>query len=321
MRAIPASLSAMAATPDKQSASTVLMIRPANFGANPETAASNAFQKSDESGAAPQARALAEFDALVEVLRQAGVEVEVFEDRDEPVTPDAVFPNNWVSFHADGSAWLYPMLALNRRWERRPDILRALKDERGYDLNEVNDLSYSELDGRYLEGTGSLVLDRVNRIAYAGLSPRTDARLLQDWAERAGYAVLHFRARDTRGQPIYHTNVMLCIGSGFALGCFDCIDAADRERVTQRLAGTGRDLVAISPYQMEAFAGNMLELRNRQGQALIVMSSRAERALNPAQRAVLEKHGRIVASPIETIEDCAGGSVRCMLAEIHLPRN
>ena len=157
----------MAAVPEKQSASAVLMIRPANFGANPETAASNAFQQSPESGADAQGRALAEFDALVEALRKAGVVVEVFEDRAEPVTPDAVFPNNWVSFHADGSAWLYPMLALNRRWERRPDILEALKSERGYSLRDVHDLSHSELDGRFREGTGSLVLDRANRVAYA----------------------------------------------------------------------------------------------------------------------------------------------------------
>jgi hypothetical protein len=311
----------MAATPEKQSASAVLMIRPANFGANPETAASNAFQKSTEAGATVQARATAEFDALVQALRAAGVVVEVFEDRLEPVTPDAVFPNNWVSFHADGSAWLYPMQALNRRWERRRDILEALDAERGYALKDVHDLSYSELDGRYLEGTGSLVLDRVNRVAYAGLSPRTDARLLQDWAARAGYEGVHFHARDTRGQPIYHTNVMLCIGSAFALGCFDCIaDKAERERVVQRLTDTGHEVVAISPYQMESFAGNMLELKGRGGETLLAMSTRAERALNPAQRAALEKHARIVSSPIDTIEDCAGGSVRCMLAEIHLPR-
>src|SRR5579859_2479375 len=196
----------MAATPERQSASAVLMIRPANFGANPETVGSNAFQKSTDAGTAVQARALAEFDALVEALRKAGVVVEVFEDRAEPVTPDAVFPNNWVSFHADGSAWLYPMLALNRRWERRPDILQALKAERGYSLKDVYDLTASELDGRYLEGTGSLVLDRVNRVAYAGLSPRTDARLLQEWAEHAGYEVVRFHARDTKGRPIYHTN-------------------------------------------------------------------------------------------------------------------
>jgi len=311
----------MAASPEKQSASAVLMIRPANFGANPETAGSNAFQKDAASGPEVQARALAEFDALAEALRKAGVVVEVFQDRAEPVTPDAVFPNNWVSFHADGSAWLYPMLALNRRWERRPDILQALKAERGYILKDVHDLSYSELDGRYLEGTGSLVLDRVNRVAYAGLSPRTDARLLQEWAQSAGYEVLRFHARDTKGRPIYHTNVMLCIGTGFALGCFDCIaDETERAKVMQRLTDTGHEVVSISPYQMEAFAGNMLELAGRYGGTVLAMSARAERALNPAQRAILEKHATIVASPIETIEDCAGGSVRCMLAEIHLPR-
>jgi len=213
------------------------------------------------------------------------------------------------------------MLALNRRWERRQDILDTLKTERGYTLKAVHDLSYSELDGRYLEGTGSLVLDRVNRAAYAGLSPRTDARLLQDWADRAGYEVIRFRASDTKGRPIYHTNVMLCIGGGFALGCFDAIaDAAERAKVMQRLTDTGHEVVSISPYQMEAFAGNMLELAGRYGGTLLVMSARAERALNPAQRAVLEKHASIVATPIDTIEDCAGGSVRCMLAEIHLPR-
>jgi hypothetical protein len=312
----------MDANPEKQSASAVLMIRPANFGANPETAASNSFQKENASGAEIQARALAEFDGLSAALQAAGVMVEVFEDRSEPVTPDAVFPNNWVSFHADGSAWLYPMLALNRRWERRSDILEALKAERGYTLGDVHDLSYSELDGRYLEGTGSLVLDRANRIAYAGLSPRTDARLLQDWATRAGYEVLRFHARDTKGRPIYHTNVMLCIGTRFALGCFDCIaDKIERDRVTQRLLDTGHEVIGISPYQMESFAGNILELAGRYGEAVIAMSARAERALTPTQRMVLEKHGRIVASPIETIEDHAGGSVRCMLAEIHLPRN
>ena len=308
--------------PENQSATAVLMIRPANFGANPETAGSNAFQKSVAGGAEIQARARAEFDALAEALRGAGVWVEVFEDRSEPVTPDAVFPNNWVSFHADGSAWLYPLLAANRRWERRPDILEALQRERGYRLEQVRDLSSAELDGRYLEGTGSLVLDRRNRVAYAGLSPRTDERLVQEWAKSAGYTALMFHARDTRGRAIYHTNVMLCVGSAFAVGCFDCItDPGERERVQKKLVDTGHEVVAISPYQMEAFAGNMLELRGRYGETVLALSSRAERALQPKQRAVLEKYARLVAAPIDTIEDCSGGSVRCMLAEIHLPRN
>lgn len=311
----------MNADQENQSASAVLMIRPANFGANPETAGSNAFQKSALQGAEVQTRARAEFDALVEILSKAGIWVEVFEDRAEPVTPDAVFPNNWVSFHADGSAWLYPLLAANRRWERRADILEALGRERGYRLGLVRDLSFAELDGRYLEGTGSLVLDRPNRVAYACLSPRTDARLAQEWAKAAGYGAVSFHARDTRGRPIYHTNVMLCVGSQFALGCFDCItEPAERGRVQKRLADTGHEVVAISPYQMEAFAGNMLELKGRYGETLLVMSSRAERALQPKQRQVLEKYARLVSSPIDTIEDCSGGSVRCMLAEIHLPR-
>ena len=306
---------------ESQAAAAVLMIRPANFGANPETQATNAFQKDVASGAEVQARALAEFDALALALREAGVRVEVFEDRAEPVTPDAIFPNNWVSFHADGSVYLYPLLAANRRWERRADILEALGEERGYRLSEVQDLSSAELDGRYLEGTGSLVLDRAHRIAYAGLSPRTDSRLLQDWAARTGYTALAFHARDTKGRAIYHTNVMLCIGSAFAVACLDCIaEPKERARVEQRLTETGHEVVAISPYQMEAFAGNMLELVDREGGHVLAMSARAERSLQPKQRAVLEKHARIVASPIDTIENCGGGGVRCMLAEIHLPR-
>lgn len=311
----------MNAVPENQAAPAVLMIRPANFGANAETAASNAFQKSEAAGPEVQARAVAEFDALVAALLAAGVQVEVFEDRHEPVTPDAVFPNNWVSFHADGSAWLYPLLAQNRRWERRGDILEALKTQRGYKLAEVRDLSHAELDGRYLEGTGSLVLDRVNRIVYAGLSPRTDRRMLEEWSKRAGYEAMAFHARDTKGRPIYHTNVMLCIGAKFAVACLDSIaDAAQRERVQQRLAATGHEVIAISPYQMESFAGNMLELTGRGGRSVLAMSSRAERALNPGQRSALEKHARIVAVPIDTIEECSGGSVRCMLAEIYLPK-
>ena len=311
----------MNAVPENQAASAVLMIRPANFGANPETALSNAFQKSTETGAAVQARAVAEFEALAAALMAAGVQVEVYEDRAEPVTPDAVFPNNWVSFHADGSAYLYPLLAQNRRWERRNDILESLQAERGYRLTRVNDLSYAELDGRYLEGTGSLVLDRPNRVAYASLSPRTDARLLEDWAGRAGYRTCAFHARDPKGRTIYHTNVMMCVGASLAVVCLDSIvELAMRERVRQRLTETGHEVVSISPYQMEAFAGNMLELTGRGGRSLLAMSTRAERALNPGQRADLEKHARIIAVPIDTIEDCSGGSVRCMLAEIHLPK-
>lgn len=306
--------------PESQAAPAVLMIRPANFAANPETLASNAFQKTSPDGDLRQ-QARAEFDALAQALQAAGVTVEVFEDRADPVLPDATFPNNWVSFHADGSAWLYPMLAPNRRAERRADILESLKSERGYRLERVEDLSAAEREGRYLEGTGSLVLDRPHRVAYACLSPRTDAGLIQEWARRAGYASVTFHAADAEGRPLYHTNVMLCIGERFAVLCLESIaDPAEREQVGRRLRETGHEIVLISLAQMESFAGNMLEIASREGGSVLALSTRAARSLTGAQRAALSKHARLVSSPIDTIEDCAGGSVRCMLAEIHLPR-
>jgi hypothetical protein len=311
----------MQPVPESQTASAVLMIRPAHFRANPETADSNAFQTVAGAGAAVARHARAEFDALVKVLREAGVTVELFEDRAEPVSPDAVFPNNWVTFHADGRACLYPMLAQNRRSERRADILTALQKERGYRLTQVEDLSGAERDGRYLEGTGSLVLDRPHRVAYACLSPRTDVKLLADWSERMGYASLAFHARDAAGKLIYHTNVMLCIGDRFAVVCLDSIaERAERKRVETRLAETGHEVIAISLAEMQAFAGNMLQLASRDGGSVLAMSARAAAALSEAQRAALAKYSRIVANPIETIEDHSGGSVRCMLAEIFLPR-
>ena len=305
--------------PESQAAPAVLMIRPANFAANPETLASNAFQKTSPGGDLRQ-QARAEFDALAQSLQAAGVRVEVFEDRTEPVLPDATFPNNWVSFHADGSAWLYPMLAANRRAERRADILESLKSERGYRLERVEDLSAAEREGRYLEGTGSLVLDRPHRVAYACLSPRTDAGLIQEWARRVGYEPVTFHAADAEGRPLYHTNVMLCIGERFAVLCLESIaDPAEREQVGKRLRETGHEIVLISLAQMESFAGNMLEIASRQGGTVLALSTRAARSLTSAQRAALSKHARLVSSSIDTIEDCAGGSVRCMLAEIFLP--
>jgi hypothetical protein len=311
----------MQAVPENQAAPAVLMIRPARFGANPETADSNAFQRSTGADAAIALRARGEFDALVRALRDAGVSVELFEDRAEPAKPDAVFPNNWVSFHGDGRAFLYPLLAESRRPERRPDIVMALQAERGYRLTEVTDLSSAEREGRYLEGTGSLVLDRPHRLAYACLSPRTDAHLLAEWVKRLGYASLAFHARDSSGRLIYHTNVMLCIADRFAVVCLDSIaDHHERSRVEQSLEDTGHEVVPISLEQMQAFAGNMLQLQSHDGGTVLAMSARAEAALSPAQRATLAKHSRIVASSIDTIEDHSGGSVRCMLAEIFLPR-
>lgn len=304
---------------EPQTTDAVLMVRPANFGGNPETAASNSFQR-----AAPdnvQALALQEFDLLVKALRQAGVTVEVFEDTPRPLRPDAVFPNNWVSFHADGTVVLYPMLAPNRRWERRADIIKTLAEERGYRVARVEDLSAAELDGRFLEGTGSLVLDRVHRVAYACLSPRTDEKLLKNWGRKFGYEILAFRAVDAAGKPVYHTNVMMSVGGDFAVVCADSLpDADERRRVVQRLEQDNHETVLITSAQMADFAGNLLALATRAEDTVLAMSMRAERAFTAAQRRTLERHARIVASPINSIEHCAGGGVRCMLAEIFLPR-
>ena len=297
------------------------MIRPARFGVNAETAPTNAFQRNSVEISDPQALAVQEFDVLVAALRKLGVHVEVFEDSPEPWTPDAVFPGNWVSFHADGSVYLYPLLAQNRRWERRLDIIEALQSQRGYQVRQIEDLSAAELDGRYLEGTGSLVLDREHRVAYACLSPRTDIKLLREWAARLEYEAVAFRAADGSGTPVYHTNVMMCIGDRFALLCLASIhEVSERRRIQRRLEETGHEIVPITTQQMQEFAGNALQIGTRQGGSVLAMSMRAERSLTPTQRHAIEKYTRIVSSPVNTIEFCAGGSVRCMLAEIFLPR-
>lgn len=296
------------------------MIRPANFSANPETAASNAFQKAIPPDAEIQRRALQEFDRLAAALKGAGVQVEIFEDRAEPVTPDAVFPNNWVSFHADGTVYLYPLQAQNRRWERRQDLIQALRGKRGYRVEKVEDLSAAELDGRYLEGTGSLVLDRPHRTAYACLSSRTDADTLRRWAAHSGYQTVVFHARDAQGRAVYHTNVMLCVGDRFAVACLDSVnDEIERRQLREKLEESGHEVVAINLAQMQAFAGNMLQLATKRGGSVLAMSARAERALTAAQRASLAKYAIILPAAVDTIEDCGGGSVRCMLAEMFLP--
>lgn len=304
-----------------QSTNHILMIRPVRFEANLQTAVSNAFQQLGKIDAEQaQARAVEEFDALVAALQEAGVDVQVFDDTAAPHTPDAIFPNNWVSFHADGSVVLYPMEAENRRQERRLDVIQALEDRIGFRLGNLVDYSHHERHGRYLEGTGSLVLDRVNRIAYACLSPRTDADVLHEWAKDLGYEVLAFSAVDRAGQAIYHTNVMMCIGTDFAVVCSDAIvKREERDAVLARLQATGHRIVEISIEQMNAFAGNMLEVRGHDGIRLLAMSRQAHECLTDAQREALEKTVRIVSSPINVIEDCAGGSVRCMMAEVYLP--
>ncbi len=307
---------------ESQLASTVLMVRPARFESNPLTAGSNRFQgKTSASPAEQHARALAEFDALVTVLRDNGIEVFVVEDTAEPHTPDAIFPNNWVSFHADGRVVLYPMEAENRRTERRLDVIEWLDTERGFAVTEIVDLSFHEANGHFLEGTGSLVLDRVNRIAYACLSARTQLDALGDFAQRLDYDVVAFDAVDRDGVPIYHTNVLMNVGEALAVICDAAIPRDDqRKAVLESLASTGHEVLTLSYDQLEAFAGNMLELRASSGERRVAMSKQAFDSLDAAQVASLEQNGGLIVSPIDAIESSAGGSVRCMLAEIHLPR-
>lgn len=300
-----------------QTTNAVVMIRPASFTSNPETAESNRFQAAlgDADPAQVRDRARVEFDALVAVLTEAGVRVRVFDDTAEPVTPDALFPNNWLSTHDDGTVVLYPMEAPSRRAERREDIVDALLSEAGAGPDRRVDISHNEARDRFLEGTGSLVLDRVNRIAYACLSSRTNPALFHDWCERFDFEPEAFQARDGEHE-IYHTNVMMCIGEGFAVICADAIvNEEERIRVLSRLEKTGHEVVQITAEQMNAFAGNMLSLRTQTGDTIIAMSDQARRSLDSGQLATLERHGRIVSADIGTIERYAGGSVRCMLAE------
>ena len=242
------------------------------------------------------------------------------DDTAEPHTPDSIFPNNWVSFHADGRVVLYPMEAENRHTERRSDIIDYLDDELGYHVSEVVDLSGHEDHGHYLEGTGSMVLDRRNRVAYACLSSRTHLDALGDFAQRMGYDVVAFDAVDRNGVPIYHTNVLMNVGEEVAVICDAAISRVEqREAVLGRLKATGHEVVSLDFDQLEAFAGNMLELRNSAGERVVAMSQRAYDSLSDRQRSILEGNGKVVAAAIDDIEDSAGGSVRCMLAEIHLP--
>ncbi len=307
---------------DSQLASTVLMIRPVRFESNPETAESNRFQgRTSASADEQQQAALAEFDGLVTALRDRGIDVLVFDDTPEPHTPDSIFPNNWVSFHADGRVVLYPMEATNRRLERRADIIESLGDEHGFTVSEVVDLSGHEQASQYLEGTGSMVLDRTGRVAYACLSSRTHLGPLGDFAQRMDYEVVSFDAVDRDGAPIYHTNVVMNVGEQLAVICDEAIPRQEqRAAVLQRLQDSGRDVITLTYDQLDAFAGNMLELRTAEGGRLVAMSRQAYDSLTAEQRQILQDNGEVLAEPIDNIEASAGGSVRCMLAEVHLPK-
>lgn len=308
-----------------QTTANLLMIRPVAFGFNEQTATDNHYQveASDGEQGQIQARALAEFDRFVEVLTKAGVHVTVVDDTPEPHTPDSIFPNNWISFHDDGTVILYPMCAPNRRQERRQDILERLRTD-GFQVSQVLDMTGSEQDGRFLEGTGSLVLDRDNMIAYACLSQRTHVDVLAQWSAQTGYATVTFDALhgvDGALLPIYHTNVMMSVGSELAVVCADSVkDPQQREELLATLGATGKQTIVISEQQKHSFAGNMLEVRNNAGTPLMVMSTQAFQSLEDAQVANIKAFCDIVHSDLTAIETYGGGSARCMMAEVFLPK-
>jgi len=302
-----------------QSTNSVLMIRPGRFHPNPETAADNAFQRDADRGSdALTVAARKEFDAAVQTLRMAGVNVHVFEDTAQPEKPDAVFPNNWISTHHDGRIALFPMYSALRRRERRRDIIEELRKH--YRVTELIDYSAFEDEGCCLEGTGSLVLDYLNKIAYVSLSNRSNPKVIQRFADDFSYEPVTFTSIGPNREPIYHTNVMMCLGTGFAMVGLDMIpNKAERQQVRARLEKTGKEIVELSADQIANFAGNAIELRNRHGEELLVLSGRASRALTEEQCERLTGYARLVSLELPAIE-LGGGSARCMIATIHLPR-
>ncbi|QED38896.1 amidinotransferase [Antarcticibacterium arcticum] len=307
-----------------QITNTVLMVRPAAFRMNEETAVNNYFQedlqiKNDEINK----KAQQEFDAFVVQLKEVGVEVIVVNDRAELDTPDSIFPNNWVSFHEDGTAVIYPMFAENRRRERRMEIFEELEN-RGFKIEEVLDYTQAEEEEVYLEGTGSMILDRVNQKAYCALSPRADEDLFIEFCEDMEYTPVIFGAFqnvDGKRKPIYHTNVMMCVADEFAVICLDSIDdPKEKKNVVKHLKEDNKEIIKITEAQMHQFAGNMLQVKGKNERKYLVMSSTAYNSLNPDQVERIEKHCEILNSNITTIETCGGGSTRCMMAEVFLPK-
>jgi len=301
------------------------MIRPTQFRLNEQTAVNNYYQTEiknlDQSDS--NARAQKEFDTMVEKLKSAGVNVVIFHDDSKGDTPDSIFPNNWVSFHENGDVALYPMFAENRRRERREEVLDRL-EENGFKIQNIVDYTQAENEGLFLEGTGSLVLDRINRKAYCALSPRADEELLIEFCEDFEYTPVIFTAYQTvNGErlPIYHTNVMMCVAKNFAVICSASIDdKKERKAVQEHLKDDGKEIVEITEAQVENFAGNMLEVEDASGNSITVMSQSAKDSLTPGQIAVIEKYSKIVSSDINTIETLGGGSARCMMAEVFLPK-
>lgn len=310
----------------EQITNTILMIRPVSFRMNEQTAVNNYYQKVLESltPETVQFKALQEFDDFVEKLRAVGVNVIVINDTKDTDTPDSIFPNNWISFHQNGDVALYPMFAENRRLERREDILETLENV-GYQINNVVDYTSAEEEKLYLEGTGSLLLDRVNRKAYCALSPRADEDLLIEFCEDFEYTPVPFVSYQTvndKRLPIYHTNVIMCLGEKFSVICLDSIDdKKERKNVIKHLKEEGKEIIAISEDQVNSFAGNMLQILGKNDGRYIVMSNSAYESLTNQQIKQIEKHGKILYSSLDTVEACGGGSARCMMAEVFLPKN
>ncbi|UFH46700.1 arginine deiminase-related protein [Flavobacterium galactosidilyticum] len=310
----------------KQTTNSIVMIRPVAFRMNEQTAVNNYYQKVLDGllPATVNAKAQQEFDTFVEKLRAVGVDVTVVDDTLDPDTPDSIFPNNWISFHENGDVAMYPMFAENRRAERREEILDILEDK-GFVINNIVDYTSAEEDGFYLEGTGSLLLDRENNKAYCALSPRADEELFIEFCEDFDYAPVIFEAFQTvdgERKLIYHTNVMMCLGETFAVICAECIDdKKERKMVLDNLKENNKEIILITEAQVNTFAGNMLEVRGANDKRYLVMSAAAHQCLTPAQIQQLEKHAEILSSSFDTIEACGGGSARCMMAEVFLPTN
>lgn len=303
-----------------QTTDTVLMIEPVAFGFNEQTAVNNYFQVQQEGNV--QDKALKEFNDFVEKLRAKDINVITIKDTLEPKTPDSIFPNNWVSFHADGKVVLYPMFAENRRLERRDDIINQIKEQ--FEVTEVIDYSGAEKDNLFLEGTGSMIFDHDNKIAYGSVSLRLDEGLFRKFCSDFSFQPVVFHSYQTAGEerlPIYHTNVMMCVADQFVVICLDCIDdELEREKVIETIKNSGKELIEISEDQMQNFAGNMLQVQNKSGEKFLVMSESAYKSLNRDQVSAIEKYCEIIYSDLEVIETNGGGSARCMLAEVFLPK-
>ncbi|MGB0981752.1 MAG: citrulline utilization hydrolase CtlX [Winogradskyella sp.] len=308
----------------QQTTDTILMIRPVNFRMNEQTAINNYFQETvDLKNAEINAKAQQEFDAFVEKLQAVGITVIVEHDDKLLDTPDSVFPNNWVSFHGNGDIAKYPMFAENRRKERRDEVFIRLESE-GFKIENIIDYTSAELDGVFLEGTGSILLDRANRKAYCALSPRADEDLFIEFCEDFEYSPIIFTANQTvndKRLAIYHTNVMMCLAETFVVICLDTIDdKKERKNIVKHLKQDGKEIISITEAQMHQFAGNMLQLRGANNQRYLIMSKTAYTSLTPTQIAAIENHCPIIYSALNTIETCGGGSARCMMAEVFLPK-